>query len=343
MAPENWRYSSAMQTHPLGKTSLRTSALGLGCMPMSHGYGTAGSRDPAEAHATLAAAVDLGITHFDTAEVYGPWTNEELLAEFLPGRRAGLLVATKFGFRLGADGKAAGLDGSPANARRACEGSLKRLKIDCIDLYYLHRRDPDVPIEESVGAMAELVKEGKVRSLGLSEVSAATLRAAAAVHPIAALQSEYSLWERGVEREVLPACRELGVSLVAYAPLGRGLLASNVVRGEDYAAIGDFRGGLPRFQGENWDRNQELAAALARFAQKKSCSGAQLALAWLLAQGPDIIPIPGTRRRTHLAENAAATTLALASDDLMALEEMFPRGAAAGPRYSGEQASWVGR
>ena len=332
-----------MDTRKLGSTGLLSSALGLGCMPMSHAYGTADSRDPAEALATLEAAAELGITHFDTAEVYGPWTNEELLAPFIKGRRESLVIATKFGFRIGSDGRSSGLDGSPDNARRACEGSLKRLGIECIDLFYLHRLDAAVPIEESVGAMAGLVRAGKVRHLGLSEVSAATLRRACAVHPIAALQSEYSLWERGVEREVLPACRELGIGLVPYAPLGRGFLASNIKRGEDYAAIGDFRGGLPRFSGENFEQNRQLGEALTRFAAKKGCTAAQLALAWLLAQGPDIVPIPGTRRRNHLAENAAATRLQLPSCDLMALEEMFPRGAAVGARYSDQQLGWLDR
>lgn len=332
-----------MDTRELGTSGLLSSALGLGCMPMSHAYGTEDSRDPAEGLATLEAAVELGITHFDTAEVYGPWTNEELLARLIRSRRERLVIASKYGFKIGADGRSAGLDGSPDNARRACEGSLKRLGIDCIDLFYLHRRDPAVPIEDSVGAMAGLVAAGKVRYLGLSEVSAATLRRAAAVHPIAALQSEYSLWERGVEREVLPTCRELGIGLVPYAPLGRGFLASNVTRGEDYAAIGDFRGGLPRFQAENFDENRKLADALTQFAVRKGCTAAQLALAWLLAQGKDIVPIPGTRRRTHLAENVAATQMQLPNCDLMALEEMFPRGAATGARYSEQQLGWLDR
>ena len=332
-----------MDSRALGDGGLRVSALGLGCMPMSHGYGSAASRDPAEAVATLDAALALGINFFDTAEVYGPHSNEELLGSFRAGRRDAFLVATKFGFRIGADGKIAGLDGTPANARRACEGSLRRLGVDCIDLFYLHRVDPEVPVEETVGAMAELVAAGKVRYLGLSEVSAATLRRAAAVHRIAALQSEYSLWERGVEREVLPACRELGIGLVPYAPLGRGFLADNVPRADEFKANGDFRAILPRFQAENWEQNRALGAALTRFAHKKGVMPAQLALAWLLAQGPDIVPIPGTRRRTHLAENAAATRITLPSCDLMELEEMFPRGAAVGERYQPEQQAWTNR
>jgi aryl-alcohol dehydrogenase-like predicted oxidoreductase len=332
-----------MQTRTLGRNGLTVSAIGLGCMPMSHGYGPAAARDPGEALATLAAAVELGVTLFDTAEVYGPFTNEELLGSFLPGRRDRVVIATKFGFRVGADGKAAGLDGSPANARRACEGSLKRLGVEQIDLFYLHRRDPAVPIEDSVGAMAELVRAGKVRHLGLSEVGGETLRRASSVHPIAALQSEYSLWERGVERDVLPVCRELGIGLVPYAPLGRGVLTNTLSRPEEYAANGDFRSTLPRFNADNLDQNRALGESLARFALRRGATPGQLALAWLLAQGEDIVPIPGTRRRTHLAENAAAARLKLPACDLMTLEEMFPRGAAVGQRYEGAAATWIDR
>jgi len=311
-------------------------------MGMSHAYGTAESRDPAGALATLDRAIELGISHFDTAEVYGPYTNEELVGRALKGRRERVLIASKFGFRI-ENGRSTGRDGSPANAARACEASLKRLGVEYLDLYYLHRLDPDVPIEDSVGAMAALVQAGKVRHLGLSEVGAATLRRAAQVHPIAALQSEYSLFERGIEREILPACRELGITVVPYCPLGRGFLTGAVSRGEEYARIGDFRGQQPRFQGENFDRNRALAEGLERLAARKGCSAAQLALAWLLAQGQDIVPIPGTRRAVHLEENVAAADLALASCDLMTLEEMFPRGAVSGERYSPEQLQWVGR
>jgi len=332
-----------MDTRALGTGGLRSSSLGLGCMGMSYAYGNATSRDPAEALATLEAAATQGISLFDTAEVYGPWSNEELIARLLPGRRGRLVIASKFGFRIEGDGSIGGLDGTPANARRACEGSLKRLGIDCLDLYYLHRLDPAVPIEESVGGMAELVEAGKVRYLGLSEVSASTLRRAVAVHPIAALQSEYSLWERDVEREVLPACRELGVGFVAYCPLGRGFLTGAAERAEDYAATGDSRAVYPRFQAANFDHNQVLADALTRFAARKGCTPAQLALAWLLAQGPEVVPIPGTRRRAHLLENIAATKLALPSCDLMALEEMFPRGAAAGTRCPEAHMAWLDR
>ncbi len=322
---------------------LRVSALGLGCMGMSWAYDAQEARDEREAIATLHAALDLGITFLDTAEVYGPWTNERLLGRALAGRRDAVAIATKFGFRIAADGAISGLDGSPANARRACEASLQRLGVDCIDLWYLHRVDPAVPIEETVGAMAEQVRAGKVRHLGLSEASAATLRRAAAVHPIAALQSEYSLWERGVEREVLPACRQLGVGFVPYSPLGRGFLTGAARRAEEYASAADFRRSLPRFQGENYERNVALVAALQRIAAKKGCTPAQLALAWLLAQGDDVVPIPGSKSRRHLAENAGAATLRLTSCDLMALEEAFPRGAAAGGRYAEAQMQWLDR
>jgi aryl-alcohol dehydrogenase-like predicted oxidoreductase len=332
-----------MQTRTLGRSGLAVSALGLGCMGMSGTYGSAASRDPAEALATLALARDLGVTFLDTAEVYGPYANEALLGRALAGGREGWVVASKFGFRIGPDGSIVGCDGTPANARRSCEASLARLRIETLDLYYLHRLDPAVPVEETVGAMADLVRAGKVRHLGLSEVSAATLRRAAAVHPIAALQSEYSLFERGLEREVLPACRALGVGVVPFAPLGRGFLAGGARRGEAYGASGDFRAELPRFQGENYDRNLALANALGRLAARRGCTPAQLALAWLLAQGEDIVPIPGARQRRHLAENVAAAGLHLAACDLMALEEAFPRGAAAGERYGPADLGYVDR
>ena len=332
-----------MQQRRLGGEGLAVSALGLGCMGMSGTYGSPATRDPAEALRTLDLALELGVSFLDTAEVYGPYHNEELVGRALAGRRERWEVASKFGFRIGADGAIAGCDGSPANAQRACEASLRRLGIDRIDLYYLHRLDPAVPIEDTVGAMADLVRQGKVRHLGLSEVSAATLRRAAAVHPIAALQSEYSLFERGVEREVLPACRALGVGFVPFAPLGRGFLTGAARRADDYRPDGDFRGSLPRFQGENFDRNQALVAALGRLAARRGCTPAQLALAWLLAQGPDIVPIPGAGRRTHLAENAAAAALPLPACDLMALEETFPRDAAAGERYPEADFRYVDR
>ncbi|HUO81203.1 MAG TPA: aldo/keto reductase [Steroidobacteraceae bacterium] len=332
-----------MQRRELGPGKLAVSALGLGCMGMSGTYGSDATRDPAEALATLDLALELGINFLDTAEVYGPYRNEELVGRALAGRRARWVVASKFGFRIGADGSIAGCDGTPANARRACEASLRRLGIETIDLYYLHRLDPAVPVEETVGAMAELVRAGKVRHLGLSEVSAATLRRAAAVHPIAALQSEYSLFERAVEREVLPACRALGVGFVPFAPLGRGFLTGAARRAEDYRPAGDFRGELPRFQGGNFERNQALVRALERLAARRSATPAQLALAWLLAQGPSIVPIPGAARRAHLADNAAAAAVALPACDLMALEEAFPRDAAAGERYPEAELRYVDR
>jgi len=332
-----------MDNRPVGSQGLVCSAIGLGCMGMSFAYGTPESREATEALATLEAAYTLGITHFDTAEVYGPWQNEELIAQFLPGRRQKITIASKFGFTIGEDKRISGLDGSIINAKRACESSLKRLGTDYLDLYYLHRLDPATPIEDTVGAMAELVREGKVRYLGLSEVSAATLKRAHSVHPISALQSEYSLWERGVERDVLPACRELGIGLVPYCPLGRGFLTGTARRAEDYARDGDMRAHQPRFQADNFDRNQALSRSLSQLAAKKGCTAAQLAIAWLLAQGPDIVPIPGTRRRTHLADNVAASKISLASCDLMALEEMFPRGAAFGERYGQTQMAWLDR
>ena len=332
-----------MHERTLGAQGPSVAAIGLGCMGMSGTYGSAASRDPAEALATLELAFTLGVTFLDTAEVYGPYRNEELIAQALAGRRERWFVATKFGFTIGADGAITGRDGSPANARRACEASLRRLQTEVIDLYYLHRLDPGVPVEETVGAMAELVRSGKVRHLGLSEVSAATLRRAVAVHPITALQSEYSLFERGVEREVLPACRALGVGFVPFAPLGRGFLTGGARRADEYGREGDFRGSLPRFQDANFERNRALVRTLERLAARRGCTAAQLALAWLLAQGPDIVPIPGARQRRHLAENAAAAGLVLPACDLMALEEAFPRGAAAGERYPAEDLSYVDR
>jgi aryl-alcohol dehydrogenase-like predicted oxidoreductase len=330
-----------VETRAIG--GLRVSALGLGCMGMSWAYDTADARDEKESLATLHAAVDLGITFLDTAEVYGPWTNERLVGRALAGRRDRVVLATKFGFRIDDAGKLlGGLDGSPANARRTCDASLQRLGVDAIDLWYLHRVDPAVPIEDTVGAMAEMVRAGKVRHLGLSEATAETIRRAHAVHPITALQSEWSLWERGIERELLGTCRELGIGIVPYSPLGRGFLTGQARRADDVGA-GDFRKALPRFQGENYDRNMALVEALKRIAAKKGCTPAQLALAWLLAQGSDVVPIPGTKSRTRLAENAGAVGLSLTSCDLMALEEAFPRGAAAGARYSEAQLQYVVR
>jgi len=332
-----------MHIRSLGSTGLQVSALGLGCMGMSYAYGTAASRDPNEARATLRRARDLGVDFFDTAEVYGPYANEALLGDTLRSIGGHWTVATKFGFRLDLDGKIAGLDGSPANVRRACEGSLKRLGRETIDLFYLHRVDPEVPIEETVGAMAELVREGKVRYLGLSEASTASIRRAHAVHPISALQSEYSLFERGIEREVLPTCRELGIGVVPYSPLGRGWLTRSVKSATDYQSEGDFRGTLPRFQGDNFNKNMELSKSLERLATRVGGTPAQLALAWLLSQGEDIVPIPGARQVRHLEDNVAAVELRLRACDLMALEEIFPRNAAAGERYPESFARFLDR
>ena len=332
-----------MQRRKLGTQGLEVSALGLGCMGMTYAYDSAAARDEGESIATLHAAVDLGINFLDTAEVYGPWANEALLGRALAGRRDEVVVATKFGFRIDASGKTTGADGTPANVRAACDASLKRLGIETIDLYYQHRLDPDVPIEETVGAMAELVRHGKVRYLGLSEVGEDILRRASAVHPISALQSEYSLWERNVEPRVLPVCRELGIGFVPFSPLGRGFLTGNAPRAEETAADDDIRREMPRFQGENYDRNLELVAALKRLASRLGCTPAQLALAWLLAQGDDIVPIPGAKSRRHLTENALATQLRLSSCDRMALEESFPRNVAAGARYNEAMARLVHR
>jgi aryl-alcohol dehydrogenase-like predicted oxidoreductase len=312
-------------------------------MGMSSGYGTKASRDERESIATIHAALELGIDFFDTAEVYGPYENERLLGRALAGRRDRVVIATKFGFAIGADGAAHGVNGTPANARAVCDAALARLGIEVIDLYYLHRLDPRVPIEDSVGAMAELVHAGKVRHLGLSEVGVSTLRRACAVHPIAALQSEWSLWERNLEADVLPACRELGVGLVPYSPLGRGFLTGQVKRAEDYERDDDLRRTIPKFQGTNFDRNRALVATLERLAAQRSCTAAQIALAWLLAQGPDVVPIPGASRRAHLAENAAAADLRLTHEDLTALETTFPHGAAAGARYSARSMQLVDR
>lgn len=313
---------------------LTVSALGLGLMPMA-GVGPAmyGVASEDESVATIRRAIDLGVTLFDTAEVYGPYINEKLLGRAIAGRRDGLVIATKFGFRFAEGARVAGgVDGSPANARRACDASLKRLGIDTIDLFYQHRVDPAVPIEETVGGMAELVKEGKVRYLGLSEAGAATLRKAAAVHPIAALQSEYSLWERDVEAEILPTCRELGTGFVPYSPLGRGFLTGQITSREDLPE-GDYRRDDPRYSEENFGQNMKIVDVVLTIARAHGVSGAQVALAWLLAQGDDIVPIPGSKRRMTLENSMAAAGVTLTADDLTALDRAAPRGGTAGPRY----------
>jgi aryl-alcohol dehydrogenase-like predicted oxidoreductase len=321
-----------LQTRKLGRQGLEVSALGLGCMGMSAFYKT--GADPAECEATLLEAVDAGVTLFDTAEVYGPFTNEELLGRVLGGaRRDRVVLATKFGFDLTqASGGGWGLDSRPDHIREVVEQSLLRLNTDRIDLLYQHRVDPEVPIEDVVGAMAELVRAGKVRYLGLSEASASTLRRAHAVHPISALQSEYSLWERGVERTVLPACRELGIGLVPYSPLGRGFLTGQRTRATEFPA-GDYRRLHPRFQDGNFDANLQLLDRLEGVALRARATPAQVALAWLLAQGPDVVPIFGTTRRSRLRENLGAARVQLAGCDQFLLDQVFAPGNVAGERY----------
>jgi aryl-alcohol dehydrogenase-like predicted oxidoreductase len=319
-----------MQQRRLGTQGLAVSALGLGCMGMSWAYG---APDDTESIATLHEAIERGCTFLDTAEVYGPWKNEELLGRALAGRRERVVIATKFGFALGAQGNVTGLDSRPEHVREACDASLRRLGVDTIDLLYQHRVDPNVPIEETVGAMADLVAAGKVRWLGLSEASPRTLRRAHAVHPISALQSEYSLWQREVEAEVLPTCRELGIGFVAYCPLGRGFLTGHAKRAEEYEA-GDSRKTHPRFQGDNYDANLRLVDSVKELAARKGCTPGQLAIAWLLRQGDDVVPIPGTKRRTYLRENLAALDVKLSDADCAWLNEHLPVGATAGERYN---------
>jgi aryl-alcohol dehydrogenase-like predicted oxidoreductase len=321
-----------MKYRTLG-SSLEVSALGLGCMPMISGgninYGVA---NRTESIATIHEAIDLGITFFDTAELYGPFTNEELVGAAIKGKREGLIIATKFAMSWNGD-QMTGLDGTPANARRACEGSLKRLGVETIDLFYQHRVDPKVPIEETVGGMAQLVKEGKVRHIGLSEAGAGTLRRAASVHPIAALQTEYSIWERDVEEEILPTCRELNIGFVPYSPLGRGFLAGGIRSLTDLPAD-DWRRNDPRYSAENLPRNLRVVDAIAAVAQRHGVSNAQIALAWLLAQGPDIVPIPGVKRRATMRDSAAAADVTLSDADIEALNAAAPKGTTAGLRYA---------
>lgn len=330
-----------LATRNLGTQGLAVSALGLGCMGMSQSYGTAEERDEAESIATIHRAIDLGVTFFDTAEVYGPLANEELLGRALRGKRDQVVIATKFGFQFGAEG-ITGVNSRPAHVREAAEGSLRRLGTDCIDLLYQHRVDPSVPIEETVGAMAELVREGKVRYLGLSEAGEQTIRRAHDVHPISALQSEYSLWERNLEPRIIPLLRELGIGLVPFAPLGRGFLTGSVKRAEEYPAD-DFRHNDPRYQGEHFDANMRAASAVRDLASRKGATPAQITLAWLLHKGPDVVPIPGTKRRSYLEENVAASTIVLEPQEMAALDAALSPENISGPRYGEKQMAQIDR
>lgn len=330
-----------LKTRTLGTQGLTVSEIGLGCMGMSQSYGRAEERDERESIATIHRALELGITFFDTAEAYGPYTNEELLARALRGRRDEVVIATKFGFRFGKDG-ISGVDSRPEHVREAVEGSLRRLETDRIDLLYQHRVDPAVPIEETVGAMTELVRAGKVRFLGLSEAGEQTIRRAHAVHPISALQSEYSLWERNLEPRIIPLLRKLNIGLVPFSPLGRGFLTGAVKRAEEYPED-DFRRNDPRYQGENFDANMRAANAVRELAARKGATPAQIALAWLLHKGPDIVPIPGTKRRRYLEENVGATNVTLTSEEMAELDAALAPDKVSGPRYSDRQMAMVDR
>jgi len=334
-----------LKPRKLGRQGLAVSEIGLGLMGMSQAYGTDAERDESESIATIHRAIELGCTFLDTAEVYGPFHNEELLGRALKalgsGARDRVVIATKFGFNI-VNGKMSGVNSQPAHIREAVEGSLRRLETDHIDLLYQHRVDPTVPIEDVVGVMAELVREGKVRYLGLSEAGVRTIRRAHAVHPISALQSEYSLWERNLEPEIIPLLRELGIGLVSFAPLGRGFLTGNVKRAEEYAD-GDFRRGDPRYQGENFDKNMRAASVVQDLAQRKGVKPGQIALAWLLNKGDDIVPIPGTKRRTYLEENVAAADIPLTRGEMATLDSALAPEKISGPRYSAAAQATIDR
>jgi len=327
-----------MNKRKLGSQGLEVSELGLGCMGMTWAYGTA---DEQESLATLDRALELGITFFDTAEAYGPYKNEELLGRALKGRRERAIIATKFGFRF-ESGKLVGTDSRPEHVKEVAEGSLRRLGTDHIDLYYQHRLDRTVPIEETVGAMADLVRAGKVRCLGLSEVGEDTIRRAHRTHPISALQSEYSLWERNLESRIIPLLRELGIGLVPFSPLGRGFLTGAAKRAEEYPES-DYRHGDPRFQGENFDRNVQAAARVREMAAQKGATPGQIALAWLLHKGDDFVPIPGTKRRSYLEENAGAANLKLSPAEMKQLDEALKPEAVSGPRYNAHYQAFIDR
>ncbi len=328
-----------METRKLGTQGLAVSALGLGCMGMSEFYKGA---DEEESVATIHRALDLGVTLLDTADMYGPFKNEELVGRAIQGRREKVVLATKFGNQRGADGSFLGVNGKPDYVRSACDASLKRLRVDRIDLYYQHRVDPTVPIEDTVGAMAELVRAGKVRWLGLSEAAPATIRRAQKVHPISALQTEYSLWSRDPEDEILPTVRELGIGFVAYSPLGRGFLTGRFRRFEDLPAD-DYRRNSPRFQGANFAKNLRLVDEIRKIAAERKVGPAQLALAWVLARGEDLVAIPGTTTRAHLEENLAAASIRLSKEDLARIDAVAPKGAAAGERYPAQAMAAVHR